>query len=766
MGPCAAGKRSPRSRSLPCRAVTSLARQPERPSVNLTTPTASAPLADERRNRAAWVLLANVLLLAALAGPFLTGRIYTHDDLGALHLPLRAFYAVCLAQGDRFDWLPHLFNGFYLAGEGQAGTYHPLHLVLYRWLPFETAFGLDCLWSYPWLLLGSYLLLQRRLRRRDAALYGALIFTFSGFNLLHFAHQNAIAVVAHIPWLLWAIDVALRDANRRHVRLAWVAVALLTGSQLLLGYPQYIWFSLLAEGTYAAWLLTHATGPWRGLARWTLAKLLGLAIGGVQLLPTVDALTRSARSTADADFAAWGSLAPLNVLQFVAPYLSSTRVIGENTHELGLYIGAAPLMLVVWLLIPRGQPGRMRRFGWGAAACALVALLLAFGEYGFLHRLQASLPLVGSFRFPCRAIVLVHLALAVAAACAWLDLTRRAERRIITPWMSLWPLGAAVAVSLLVALVAPRSWPPEYRAAWWLAAAGPLLVGVAALLVAAAARHVRGASVALVLFTALDLGLYGMSYGVYPHAVTLDEYVAALDLPPGKGRDRFAGDLSRFDQSTLRLGNEALLAGRRRVDGYLGLEPLRRLDYRTPAALRLSGARWARRSPQLDDQAGLIRYDRQWYAVAAPLPRARLVSKARVTPDLSTALATTPLESTALVDAPLQLDATRPGTAEVIVDRPGHIELAVESPGRQLLVLAESYHPGWRARIGANPIEVIPVNGDFLGCVVPPGRHRIVYQFQPRSLWYGGWLTLCGLAATGGLFAFELLHQRNPNPAG
>ena len=38
------------------------------------------------------------------------------------------------------------------------------------------------------------------------SLFGGLVFTFCGFNLLHFVHVNAIAVVAHMPWLLYAID--------------------------------------------------------------------------------------------------------------------------------------------------------------------------------------------------------------------------------------------------------------------------------------------------------------------------------------------------------------------------------------------------------------------------------------------------------------------------------------------------------------------------------------------------------------------------------
>jgi hypothetical protein len=204
-----------------------------------------------QRDLLAWGLLAAVLLTGVLAGPFFAGRVYTSDDLGGFHLPARAFYARQLQRGQPFDWMPQLFAGFYLSGEGQAGTYHPLHWLLYRFLPLRAALGWEYLLSYPFMLAGTYLLLRRRLRRRDAAVFGALVFTFSGFNLLHFVHPNAIAVVAHVPWLLWAIDVALTAPGRRAQAAATALIALLTGSQLLLGYPQYVWFSLLAEAAYA-----------------------------------------------------------------------------------------------------------------------------------------------------------------------------------------------------------------------------------------------------------------------------------------------------------------------------------------------------------------------------------------------------------------------------------------------------------------------------------------------------------------------------------
>ena len=80
-------------------------------------------------------------------------------------------------------------------------------------MPLRAALAWEWLGTYPFLLLGTWLFLRRLLQRGDAAMLGSLIFTFCGFNLLHFVHPNAVAVIAHIPWLLWCIDIVLSDAR-------------------------------------------------------------------------------------------------------------------------------------------------------------------------------------------------------------------------------------------------------------------------------------------------------------------------------------------------------------------------------------------------------------------------------------------------------------------------------------------------------------------------------------------------------------------------
>ncbi len=96
--------------------------------------------------------------------------------------------------------------------------------------------------------------------------------------------------------------------------------------------------------------------------------------------------------------------------------------------------------------------------------------------------------------------------------------------------------------------------------------------------------------------------------------------------------------------------------------------------------------------------------------------------------------------TTGLVDKELALPEGTAGTAELIADRPGNIQVATQAETRQLLVVSESYHPGWRAAVNGAPVETYRVYGDFIGCVVAPGESAVRFTFAPDSWRYGSYL--------------------------
>ena len=338
-----------------------------------------------------------ILLILALASPAFFGRVHVGDDLGNLHLPVRGAYQAALHRQESVLWSPHLYGGMYLHGEGQAGLYHPLHWLLYRFLPLSWGFTLEFVLSYAVMFPGMYLMLRRLELPRAAALFGAMVFTFSGFNLLHFMHMNAIAVVAHLPWLLFGIDVLLRSVDRRQVALAQLLISVGTGSQLLLGHPQFVWLSVLAELSFVAWRLRSATSVWRvALLGW--AVVLGLLLGSIQLLPSAEALAASERSNPSAEFRSTYSLHIANLLQLVSPYGLRGRVVGGNVQEFGLYNGALCSVALGWLWLRWRELGRWRSLVIASIGFAAVMLVLALGPHGGLYLLVSRLPGIGCER--------------------------------------------------------------------------------------------------------------------------------------------------------------------------------------------------------------------------------------------------------------------------------------------------------------------------------------------------------------------------------
>ncbi len=721
---------------------------------------ATPPPRVEQRSTIAITLFCAGVMFAVMLAPALAGRVYICDDLGAFHLPLRHFYAWCLSHGEPFDWWPNLFGGFYALGEGQAGMYHPWHLALYRWLPLGVAWTVELLANYPLLFAGTFFFLRTQLRRVDAALVGAALLTFSGFTLLHFMHVNALSIIAHIPWLLFAIDRLLDAKTATRVRHAMLAIVLLTGSQLLLGYPQYVWMSLLIETGFVFVLAVRHRASIYRLGLLLVAKSLALAIGAIQLWPTYEALSLSARAAGGTQFASYGSLHPLNLFQFIAPYLFADRVIGHNTHELGLYCGSTTLLLVAWLIASRHHLGHLKWLTAFAAVLVGVGLWLAVGQFSSLYPLLTHLPVVGSFRFPARYILLAHFGLSLLAAVAIAVLAGqtspdrpRGQHALVAVWCT-------VAGSVLLATIAPALWPSDELAPGVQRWIGPALFVASATALTLATFGYRMALPTVVLLAIVDQGSYGLSYAVLPHTKRLEELHAQSSLPPATTQRRIATDLVGADRDAPFAGNEVTTAGFQRIDGYAGLIPRSRLDYRQLETLRVAGVGWIHRRAAKKVTGTLGSLHGDWYQVPGPLPRVRCVGNVVASDTPASDLADISLETTSLVDGDIELElgAYAPGTVVLLEDRPGRIVVQTTFPSRQVLVTTERFHPGWHAVVAGKPAQVLRVNGDFLGCVVPSGNHEVTFRFDAASRRLGALVSAVALLVT--LTGFVVLPSR------
>jgi hypothetical protein len=146
------------------------------------------------------------------------------------------------------------------------------------------------------------------------------------------------------------------------------------------------------------------------------------------------------------------------------------------------------------------------------------------------------------------------------------------------------------------------------------------------------------------------------------------------------------------------------------------------------------------------------------YLVPSPTARARLVFQARVAATPAEALATVSKAQDLSREVVLESELAQPirpcdrsGEAQVKISRYAEeeVRLAVTTPCRGVLVLADSYYPGWQATIDGSPAPILRADFAFRALSVEPGKHDVVFRYRPRPFALGALLSLVGLVLIG-----------------
>ncbi len=91
-------------------------------------------------------------------------------------------------------------------------------------------------------------------------------------------------------------------------------------------------------------------------------------------------------------------------------------------------------------------------------------------------------------------------------------------------------------------------------------------------------------------------------------------------------------------------------------------------------------------------------------------------------------------------------------TVHLIEERPGYLRLTATSSGPRLLVIKDSFFPGWRAHVEGQDAPLLRVNGMVRGVYLPSkGPHTIELTYLPASFRYGNIVAVVALLAFLGL---------------
>jgi uncharacterized membrane protein YfhO len=96
--------------------------------------------------------------------------------------------------------------------------------------------------------------------------------------------------------------------------------------------------------------------------------------------------------------------------------------------------------------------------------------------------------------------------------------------------------------------------------------------------------------------------------------------------------------------------------------------------------------------------------------------------------------------------------------ATVTRDEDERVVVVTEAASAALLVLADTYYPGWTATVDGKPVPIVRADYGFRGVAVPRGRHEVEFRYAPASLRCGA-----GVSAAA-VFVVVLLILWRPAP--
>jgi hypothetical protein len=693
--------------------------------------------------------------------------------------PYLAFKRHELAAGRFPLWNPHQAAGLPFAANPQATLFLP-EIPLYV-LPTAYAWDLFLLLKLFAAGLFTYLFLRLIGCSQVAALGGGAAYMLCG-PLITWLNNAMTNVDCLLPLLLFGIERLLRADRPWALPLAALAVAL----TILGGHPEHTFFAHLTGLIYVIyriWTGDSRLRSWRCVWQLGAAYLLGLGVAAVLLLPFSEFFLGPGWSYHSTTVGLETEDVPSRAVTILVPYLFQSELVTTDFRHAGWwggYLGAATLLLAL-LGIARSSPLRV---GILFGGMLIVALGKCYSVPGI--NLLGALPLFNRIRI---SFHLTQTVAFLAAVLVGIALNLIGKRQVVARQAAWFALALSVVALGFVFYHLPGLSPT--RAVPALLPAALVLILIPGLLLLMERDLLTPPRTVLALLVLLVGELF--IYQPRDHPARYDPfdeapYIRWLKDQPERGRVfGIAGILYPNTATAFQIDDLGILEGlhvgrfvrfaRTLIDPALFPEDWRgavlrgRLPDYTSPFLDLLNVRYllvpqSTRVSSLPPSIELV-YDadvkilRRTHA----LPRAYTVTHWRPVRTEQEALAALraghDFRSSVLLEVSSESlgDPEEPGRrqpalrATIVRYTPNRVVIEATTERPSVLVLADTYYPGWEATVDGQPASVWPANALLRGVPLQtPGRHVIEFRFRPRSVLIGGGVSLISLAILVGLW--------------
>ncbi len=669
------------------------------------------------------------------------------------------FYANELKSGHLPLWDSQIGGGVPLYATGEMGTFYLPNLILFRFLPTIYAYNISIVLTLCIIGWGMYWWLRSLNYHPLPSLFGSITMALSGYSIVQLTHLTLIQSLSLFP--LIAVLTHKLATSRQWKYAGWLTLVL--AQQILIGFPQSTFITLLFIAAYWAWLLKSASHKFFTTTKLVVAGIMAMAIAAIQIVPSVEFLSNITTNQFLPDQATIFSYPFKHLLTLIDPYLLGNPATGTYPNyvvfngsifwENTAYIGIVPLLSILGFVAIRLWHGGKKIRRSSATSSIVFFLLILIASFLLMTGRNSPLYFIFSFwpftifRVPSRFIWLFIIALIVISVHSLHALFMTYIQKRIT-WLC--AIFAIVIQILTIFLI----WSPYHaieQASEWL-------------------KPPSFIPYMLPGYT-LTIGgelLYNNTYQLKGWSLSKanvdPSFILRNTLTPDKNMLWQVSQIKDYVGRTLRRSqvfNDLLDQTITTDDSYAtisatGSKLLNMLAVDNVISTLSVQNTGLRQKVELTDPSHRILLFENSQA-AASVYIATQTMKVTTINDAVNAIqeeAFVPGKTVLVENDRDVLSTSGDGAATIVASHEGEYSIKTRTTGeKSILVLTQTYYPGWHATIDGKEIEVFPVNIKHIGVLLPKGSHTVKIYYLPKSFLLGAWISVISLGIT--IFAME-----------
>lgn len=723
-------------------------------------------------------LHSNIAIFAILLGLILIfffpilfqGKIFVTPDFGRsdiLHLnyPIKNFLSESLKRFELPLWNPYNGNGYPQLAEGQMGTFNPENLLIFGFLSMPFAFNLGLALIFSQAGVFTYLFCRSINLSKISSLFSAITFSFSGVFVTHIVHFNLIQTLSFFPLQMYLVEKFFQPhfapsdgASRGKSQfLLILLLSVVTAIQLFSGFQQIALYSIITVGFYIlfkVWILKAVKIKKTFiLLLFALSFTLALTLSAIQLVPSWE-LAKEAGRSGGVEYSEMNRFPynPKHLISFLNPYFFGDPQVGTYpiySNSWGIfwestgYLGILPLIFAGIAIIFAIKKNKFVLF---FSLLLILSLLLMTGKYSPLY-LVFEFPPLNLFRVPARWIMFFTFSLSILGGFGLQFLLERFRNLKLKYFLALAIISVATFDLFLFGL--------NYNAK---ANAKDQL---------SPPQTYQFLKSDQSFYRTITLGNYQtwdfffLNHGwqdVTPYQIlanSLDPNLNLLYKIPNFGvyesifpkrtenlKNMVSSDI-QIETKNIKIGNIA----KKILDLYGVKYVISTREIENPNLTKVFESQTIPKYFIYKNETaqGLVYFPKNFFFTPTYESFDRLLaSKDTDTGDF------------VILNSKLPNDISNPSNAkaQIITSTNEKIDIKATLDSSQLLVLTQSYYPGWKAFDNGKEKEIQIVNGGQQAIFLEKGEHQIEFRFDPDNFKIGKIISLISLALL--LFIFTL----------